>query len=365
MAEVKHVYIVAEAGVNHNGSLEMAKELVDVAAEAGADAVKFQSFKADKVISSRAPKAEYQTRTTDASESQLDMVKKLELDERAHQVLIAYCKAQGIQFLSTPFDLDSLDLLVRNSDQPYLKVASGETINAPLLLKIASTGKPVLLSTGMCTLGEIETALGVLAFGYGRSAERPSPMAFQAAYCSASGQQALQEKVILLHCTTEYPAPFNEINLCAMDTMRAAFALPVGYSDHSIGIAVPIAAAALGAVVIEKHFTLDKNLPGPDHEASLEPEELKQMVRSIRQIEMALGSPMKIPSPGELKNIPIVRKSIVAAQDIRQGELFTEDNITTKRPGDGMHPILYWDLLGKAAEQNYRRDDLISRTSKL
>ncbi len=359
MTEFQHVYIIAEAGVNHNGSLEMAKKLVDVAAEAGADAVKFQSFKAGKMISSHAPKAEYQTRTTDTSESQLDMVKKLELDEHAHQALIAYCKTQGIQFLSTPFDQDSLDMLVRNFKPPYIKVGSGEINNAPLLLKIAHTGRPVLLSTGMSTLGDIEMALGVLALGYLQPEQKPSVQAFHEAYCLEAGQKVLREKVVLLHCTTEYPAPFKDVNLCSMDTMRAAFGLPVGYSDHTPGIAVPIAAVARGAVVIEKHFTLDRALPGPDHQASLEPGELKEMVRSIRQVEAAMGSSFKAMAPSEAINRRIARKSITAACAIKEGDLFTEANLTCKRPGTGISPMCYWDWLDKAAARDYAKDELI------
>jgi N-acetylneuraminate synthase len=359
MTEFKHVYIIAEAGVNHNGSLDMAKTLVDVAAEAGADAVKFQSFKADNMISSHAPKAEYQTRTTDASESQLDMVKKLELDENAHQVLIAYCKAQGIQFLSTPFDQDSVDMLVRNFEPPYIKVASGEITNAPMLLKIARIGIPVLLSSGMCTLSDIEKALGVLALGYLQPEQKPSAQAFHKVYCSEAGQKVLSGKVVLLHCTTEYPAPFTEVNLYSMDTMRAAFGLPVGYSDHTQGIAIPIAAVARGAVVIEKHFTLDRALPGPDHQASLEPDELKEMVQSIRQVEAAMGSSLKAPAPSEIINRRIARKSITAAYAIKEGDLFTEANLTCKRPGTGISPMYYWDWLEKTAARDYAKDEMI------
>ena len=355
-----HVFIIAEAGVNHNGSIEMAKQLIDVAAEAGADVVKFQTFKAEKVISRYAPKADYQGKTTVETESQLEMVKKLQLDEEAHQVLIQHCRSRHIEFLSTPFDFDSIDLLARTLNLPRLKIPSGEITNGPYLLHIAKTGKPVILSTGMSTLGEVEVALGVLAFGYLSQNARPSLQKFQDAYCSEKGQDILAKKVTLLHCTTEYPAPFDEVNLQTMATMRAAFGLPVGLSDHTPGIAVPIAAVALGAAVVEKHFTLDKNLPGPDHKASLEPYELKAMVTAIRQVEKALGNGQKIPSPSELKNREIARKSLMTACPIKKEELFTENNIAIKRPGNGLSPMSYWALLGRQARKNYGIDEIIS-----
>jgi N-acetylneuraminate synthase len=352
-------YIIAEAGVNHNGSLDLAKLLIERAAEAGADAVKFQTFKAEKLVAKSAPKAEYQTKTTDGAESQYEMIRKLELDFEAHRVLIEHARRCGIQFLSTPFDLDSVDLLAGTFDLPRLKIPSGEITNAPLLLKAARTGKPIILSTGMSTLGEVETALGVLAFGYLGRGERPSVEAFQAAYASEEGQQILRKHVVLLHCTTEYPTPYTDVNLRAMDAMCRAFGLPVGYSDHTEGIAVPIAAAARGAVLIEKHFTLDRSLPGPDHKASLEPDELKAMVEGIRQVEQSLGVAVKVPVASELKNKPVARKSLVAARKIRQGERFTEENVAVKRPGTGLSPLLYWDVLGKRAERDYEEEDLI------
>ncbi len=359
ISDSTRVYIIAEAGVNHNGSIDMAKQLIDVAVKAGADAVKFQTFNAEKCISRFALKADYQTKTTNAGESQLDMVRKLELDEAAHELLIDHCQKRGIQFLSTPFDTESVDLLASKYNLPCLKLPSGEITNAPLLLKAAETGKRIILSTGMSTLGEVETALAVLAFGYTRSGEKPSLESFQEVYYSDPGQKALKEKVVLLHCTTEYPAPFEDVNLRVMDTLRSAFGLPVGLSDHTPGIAIPIAAVALGAVIIEKHLTLDRNLQGPDHRASLEPGELQQMVRGIRQVETALGDTMKLPAPSELKNKLIARKSLIAAQDIKKGELFTEANLTTKRPGDGMSPMRYWELLGRVADKDYSKDEVI------
>lgn len=353
------VLIIAEAGVNHNGSLDMALKLIDVAADAGADAVKFQTFKADKVVSRFAPKAEYQTRNTGVVDSQLEMVKKLELNEEQHMVLVEHCRKRGIEFMSTPFDLDSVNFLANVIKVSRLKIPSGEITNGLILLKFAQTGKPLILSTGMSTLDEVELALGVLAFGFINSGEKPSMGAFKEAYSSNEGQAFLKEKVSLLHCTTEYPAPFDEVNLKAMDTLRDKFSLPAGYSDHTIGIAVPIAAVARGAVIIEKHFTLDRNLPGPDHKASLEPEELQQMVSSIRQIELALGTGIKQPTASELKNMAVARKSLVAAKDIKLGEAFTEANLGVKRPGTGISPLEYWDLLGKNANKEYKTDEVI------
>lgn len=352
-------YIIAEAGVNHNGSLEQALQLIDVAADAGADAVKFQTFRADQLVSRTAAKAEYQARLTDAQESQYEMLKKLELDEAAHAVLIRHCRNKGIEFLSTPFDLESLEMLAGKFDLSKIKLSSGDITNAPLMLAAAQTGKPVILSTGMSTLEEIEMALGVLAFGYAGKDEPPSLGAFVQAYGSDAGRKALRDRVVLLHCTTEYPAPFSEVNLRAMAALQHAFGLPIGYSDHTPGITIPVAAAALGAVIIEKHFTLDHNLPGPDHKASLEPDELKKMVLSIREVELAQGSPIKQPSPSELKNRPIARKSLVAARAIPKGEPFTSANLAVKRPGDGISPLCYWEWLGKTADRDYQPDDRV------
>ena len=359
MIDVTRVYIIAEAGVNHNGSLSMARELINAAAAAGADAVKFQTFKADRLVSRIAPKAEYQLKTTDNIESQFEMIKKLELSEEAHEVLIEYCQMRGIQFLSTPFDIESLNLLSSKFNLPYIKLPSGEITNGLLLLEAAKTGTPIILSTGMSTLGEVEMALGILAFGYMQQDGKPSLDAFQEAYASNTGYSLLRQKVTLLHCTTEYPAPFGDVNLRAMDTLATAFGLKIGLSDHTSGLAIPIAAAALGAVVIEKHFTLDKSLPGPDHKASLEPKELKEMVESIRQVESALGNSLKLPAPSEMKNKTIARKSLVAATDIRKGEPFTEVNLTVKRPGSGVSPLYYWQWLVRIAERDFKADEVI------
>ncbi len=328
--------IIAEAGVNHNGSLDTAIQMVDVAAVAGADAIKFQTFKAEKVIARTAPKAEYQKATTRSEESQLEMVKKLELHEDAHKRLFAQCKEKGIVFLSSPFDLESIDLL-NNLGLNIFKIPSGEVTNLPYLRKLGVLKKRLILSTGMADLGEIEDALDVL---------------------TQSGTTLAD--ITVLHCNTEYPTPFEDVNLRAMLTIKRAFpGVAIGYSDHTIGIEVPIAAVALGASVIEKHFTLDRNLPGPDHRASLEPRELAAMITGIRHIEKALGNGIKKPSPSEIKNKPIARKSIVAACPIKRGELLTEANMTVKRAGTGICPMRWDDLIGRRATRNYRKDDLL------
>jgi N-acetylneuraminate synthase len=354
----QHVYVIAEAGVNHNGSLDLARTLVKAAAS-GADAVKFQTFKADRLVSRSAPKAPYQVKTTGGAETQHEMIRKLELDPEAHRVLIKFYAACGVAFLSTPFDLESVGLLAGTFDLPLLKVSSGDITNAPLLLARARTGKPVILSTGMSTLGEVEDALGVLAFGYLDPAGEPGRAVFRAAYHSGAGQQALQGRVTLLHCTTEYPAAFADVNLGCLDTLRSAFGLPVGYSDHTEGIAVPIAAAALGASVIEKHFTLDRTLPGPDHRASLEPDQLAEMVHAVRCVEKALGSGRKGPAAGELENLALARKSLVAARAIGRGETFSAGNLTVKRPGSGLSPMRYWETLGSRAARDFAPDEEI------
>ena len=358
------IYVIAEAGVNHNGSAEMALQLVDAAVDAGADAVKFQTFKAENLVTKGADKAEYQKATSGAGESQFDMLKRLELSYEMHHQLIEYCSNKGITFLSTAFDTDSLHFLVGELGLTTLKIPSGEITNGPLLLEHAKTGCDLILSTGMATLGEVEEALGVLAFGLLDSETnnaKPSREAFQLAYFSEQGQASLNEKVTVLHCTTEYPAPTEEINLNAMTTMQQAFGLKTGYSDHSEGITVPIAASAMGATLIEKHFTLDKTLPGPDHKASLEPNELKEMVSAIRTVEQVMGNGVKGPMPSEIKNRPIARKSLIAAKDIKQGEKFSEENLTIKRPGTGVGPMEYWDIVGKIAQSDIEKDSLIKQ----
>jgi N,N'-diacetyllegionaminate synthase len=330
-------FIIAEAGVNHNGSLEMAFQLIDVAVAAGADAVKFQTFKAEKIIAVNAPKAGYQKEATGSDESQLEMVKKLELDETAHTRLHHYCQDKDIRFLSTPFDVESIDLLIRLGLEIF-KIPSGEITNLPYLRKLGALKKRLILSTGMSDLSEIKDALDVLADAGSR-----------------------MENITVLHCNTEYPTPFEDVNLRAMLTIRSAFpGISVGYSDHTLGIEVPIAAVAMGATVIEKHFTLDRNLPGPDHRASLEPPELSSMISGIRNIEKALGTGIKKPSPSELKNKPVARKSIVAAFPINKGEAFTDMNITVKRPGTGITPMRWDEMIGRKAGRDYKMDDLIN-----
>lgn len=352
--------IIAEAGVNHNGDEKLAFALVDAAYRAGVDIVKFQTFKANKLVTAQAKTANYQAENMQSSESQLAMLSRLELSHETHKKLIAYCQSLGIEFLSTAFDDESLDFLVRELKLTTLKIPSGELTNAPFVLAHARTGCKLILSTGMATLSEIEQALGVIAFGLmSRADVSPSPAAFELAYASVEGQRLLKEYVTILHCTTEYPAPINEINLKAMQTMSAAFGLAVGYSDHTQGITIPIAAVALGARVIEKHFTLDRNMEGPDHKASLEPDELAAMVKGIRDIEQALGDGIKVPQMSEQKNKSAARKSLVAARDIASGAFFDTDNLAIKRPGSGMSPYMYWQLLGRPAMRNYSEGDLI------
>ena len=355
------VKIIAEAGVNHNGSVDLAFKLIDAAHAAGVDIVKFQTFKAKNLVTQDAQQAEYQALNTGVAESQFSMLSRLELDYETHHALIAYCAKLGIKFLSTAFDQESLHFLVNDLKLKTLKIPSGELTNAPFVLEHAQTGCDLIVSTGMATLAEIENALSVIAFGLINSKTiQPSEQAFAEAYASEAGQAALKEKVILLHCTTEYPAPLNEVNLKAMQTLATAFGLTAGYSDHTAGISIPVAAIALGAQLIEKHFTLDKNLPGPDHKASLEPNELIAMVQAIRDVELALGNGIKIPQLSEVKNKAIARKSLVAAGAIKAGELLTEQNLTTKRPGNGLSPYLYWSLLGEKAQKDYKEGDLIN-----
>lgn len=352
--------IIAEAGVNHNGDEKLAFKLVDVAYEAGVNIVKFQTFKARNLVTSEAVQADYQIVNTQKKESQLSMLSRLELSYGAHYRLLEYCNKLGIEFLSTAFDSESLNFLVNELGFTRLKIPSGEITNAPLVLEHARTGCDLIVSTGMATLSEVEAVLGVIAFGYTADQETsPSLTAFTQAYVSELGQQALKKKVTLLHCTTEYPAPVDEINLKAMDSMAMAFGLSIGYSDHSEGIAIPLAAVARGAVLIEKHFTLDKGMVGPDHKASLEPSELVAMVRAIRQVELALGSGVKIPAPSEVKNKSVARKSLVAANFINLGEEFSFENLAVKRPGIGMSPFYYWDVIGQVAKRSYQRGDLI------
>jgi N,N'-diacetyllegionaminate synthase len=332
---MKKAIIIAEAGVNHNGDLEIAKKLIDVASEAGADYVKFQTFKADKIATKNASKAEYQKRNTGNDENQLKMLRQLELSEDDHKQLINYCSQKSIHFLSTPFDLDSIDLL-KNLGIRLGKIPSGELTNLPFILKMAKTFDELILSTGMADASEIAASVKAITdSGFSKN------------------------KLTILHCTTEYPAPFSEVNLFAMQSLAKQFDVAVGYSDHTKGIEVPIAAIALGAVVIEKHFTLDRNMDGPDHKASLEPQELKAMVSAIRNIEEALGDGIKKPTDSEIKNKAIARKSIVAARLIKKGEVFTEQNLTVKRPGNGLSPMKWFDVIGSISPKDFQEDELI------
>ncbi|MDE6386378.1 MAG: N-acetylneuraminate synthase [Lachnospiraceae bacterium] len=330
---MEHIFIIAEAGDNHNGSLDLAFQLVDKAAQAGADCVKFQTFVTEEVISKRAEKAQYQKESTGADESQYEMVKKLELTFDNFRQLQQYAKKKGLMFLSTPFDIPSVDFL-ESIEVPYFKIPSGEITNLPYLIRIAQTGRDIILSTGMAEMEEIEAAVKVLReHGAG--------------------------EISLLHCNTEYPTPMEDVNLRAMLTLKEKFGVRVGYSDHTKGIEVPIAAAALGAEIIEKHFTLDHNMEGPDHKASLEPDELKAMVAGIRNIEKALGNGIKTASGSEKKNIDIARKSIVARRRIAKGEILSEDNLAVKRPGGGISPMKWYEVLGTRAVRSFEEDEMI------
>ena len=332
---MSHTLIIAEAGVNHNGSLEMAMQLIEKAAEAGVDYVKFQTFKSEKLVSRHATKSEYQKANTDGEDSQLKMLQQLELSHSDHLQLIEHCNHCGVKFLSTAFDLDSIDFL-SSLNLDLWKIPSGEITNLPYLRRIAQKGGQVIMSTGMCTIEDIEMAVNVLI---------------------SNGTP--RENITLLHCNTEYPTPWGDVNLRAMHDIAQRLNLPVGYSDHTQGIEVPIAAVALGATVIEKHFTLDNNLPGPDHKASLEPHALKAMVEAIRHIELSLGNGVKEISESERKNIAIARKSIVAATHISAGEIFTEENLTVKRPGGGISPMRWDEIIGTPATRNYLPDEMI------
>lgn len=358
---MSRVTVIAEAGVNHNGSLDLALKLVDAAADAGADVVKFQTFRADALVTRAAPKARYQTETTDATQTQWAMLKALELGTDDHLAIMARCRARNIAFLSTPFDTASLRWLVTDLGMEQIKIGSGDMTNAPLLFEAGRSGRPVILSTGMATLDEVREALGVLAYGY---AGGTAPSRAACAEALANRPDVLRDRVTLLHCTTEYPAPPESINLRAMDTLRDAFGLPVGLSDHSEGLAAALAAVARGATVIEKHMTLDRALPGPDHRASLEARDFARMVDEVRNVEVALGDGIKQPAQAELANIAIARKSLVAARGIKAGEPFSEDNLTLKRPGTGLPPMELWDLIGTPALRSYCPDEPIAQDTK-
>lgn len=331
---LKKVLIIAEAGVNHNGDINLAKEMIIKAKEAGADIVKFQTGRPELLISRYAPKAEYQSKNTrNYTENQLEMCKKFELRYQEFEALKRFCEDRSIRFASTPFESESIDFL-NGIGMDIWKIPSGEITNLPLLIKIAKLKKQVILSTGMSTIEEVKFAVSTLR-RYGT------------------------KDIIILHCNTAYPTPYEDVNLSAMSTLKQEFLLPVGYSDHTKGIIIPIAAVAMGAIVIEKHFTLDRNMPGPDHKASLEPEELKEMISAIRNIELAMGEGMKVPSKSELVNLYAARKSIVAKVNIKKGEIFTNENLTTKRPGNGISPTRWFNIIGQNAKRNYIEDELI------
>lgn len=331
----KRTYIIAEAGVNHNGSVDIAKRMIDAAVRAGVDAIKFQTFVAEEIACGRAPKAEYQKRTTGSKESQLDMLRRLALDDDAHRKLLGYCGKKKIAFLSSPFDMQSIELL-NNLGLKVFKIPSGEITNLPYLQKIGGLKKKVIMSTGMADMKEVDRALKVLI---------------------KAG--TARKNITLLHCNTEYPTPFEDVNLLAITAMKKRFGVQVGYSDHTPGVEVPVAAVALGAEVVEKHFTLDRKMKGPDHKASLEPKELEAMVAAIRNIEKALGDGIKRPSSSEIKNKAIARKSIVASRDIKKGEAFSKENITAKRPGTGIDPMMWYKVIGKKAKRYFTADELI------
>jgi len=331
---MKSVFIIAEAGVNHNGDIKNAFKLIDVAVDAGVDAIKFQTFNAEKLVSRNAEKADYQKELTGDEEKQLQMLKKLELSFSDFTSLNKYCTKKNIIFLSTAFDEESITFLDKTVEQKVFKIPSGEVTNLPYLIRIAKCGKPVIMSTGMCDTGEIDLAVKIL-------------------------RENSVDDITLLHCTTEYPTPYSDVNLLAMNTLEDEFKCHIGYSDHTVGIEVAIAAVALGAGVIEKHFTLDRNMPGPDHSASIEPDELKQMVKSIRNIEIALGDGVKRPTEKEIKNRKTGRKSIVAKEKIEKGEVITAEKITTKRPGTGISPMEWDEVIGKTAKREFMEDELI------
>lgn len=350
-------YVIAEAGVNHNGDVGTALQLVEAAAAAGADAVKFQTFRADELVTRAAPKAAYQLATTDRAESQYEMIRRLELGPDDFRRIANASGAAGIEFLSTPMDLEGLRLLVEDLGVRRVKIGSGDLTNAPLVLAAARTGLPLIVSSGMATMDDIGDALDVIAV-----ASRPGrpPILAERRGVWRTARSELAERVTVLHCTTEYPAPPAEVNLRAMGTIGEHFGVPVGYSDHTAGVAVAVAAVARGALAVEKHFTMSRDLPGPDHAASLEPGELAAMVAAIREVEVALGSDRKEPAPSELRNSRVARRSLVAGEPITAGQPFSDDNLAARRPGTGLSPMRYWDVLGRRASRDYEAGEMIA-----
>lgn len=355
------IEIIAEVGVNHNGDTALCLELLEAAAGAGADTVKFQTFDAESGVAKTAPKAAYQLDTTDPSESQFDMLKRLELPKDAYPTLVQRCRELDVEFLSTPFDLRSLEFLIDEVNVSRLKVASGEVTNGPLLVAMGRANRPVLLSTGMSTIKEIRAALGALAFGFLDDQSTPSLDRFAKAFSSEAGQAVLTERVAVLHCVTSYPVDIGDANVRAVETLGQAFGLPVGYSDHTQGMAAPLAAAALGATVIEKHFTLDTNLPGPDHKASMEPRAFADMVTLIREIDKSLGNGEKIPSAKELKILEIARRSLTALENIEEGDAYSSKTVGVQRPGTGISPMEYWGTINTLSSRAYHPGELIEK----
>lgn len=353
------IFVIAEAGVNHNGNLDTALQLVDVASDSGADAIKFQTFDTRELVTVSAPKAAYQSATLGSDLSQYDMLKNLELSKDSHRELKRYSEERGLVFMSTAFDISSLKFLVHDLGISCLKIPSGELTNGPLLFEYGKTDRELIISTGMASIEEIRCALGVVAHASMKPDESTSNVKFLDSFYSERGQELLKRRVTLLHCTSEYPAPVDQLNLHAIETLRKTFGLKIGYSDHSEGIFTAVAAAALGSVVIEKHFTLDKELEGPDHQASLVPEELCQMVKEIRKIQLGLGDGVKKPTTSELITQQAVRKSLYARIPIKVGELFTEHNLTAKRPQNGISPMEYWRILGTVSTISYAKDERI------
>ncbi|MCK7547001.1 N-acetylneuraminate synthase [Marinobacter koreensis] len=352
------VKIIAEAGVNHNGNRQMAFDLIKVAADAGADAVKFQTFNAERLAALSAPKASYQRQTTDSQESQLAMLKRLELPEAWHQDLKDYAQSLGLVFISTAFDTQSLGFL-QSLDLPFYKVPSGEITNGPLLLAFARTGKDLIISTGMSTLAEIEQALAVVAYGYCHESEPRSQEDVWRFWSTTDARLAIEKKVTLLHCTSQYPTPMPEVNLRAMDTLQCAFGLPVGYSDHTEGLVIPVAAVARGAAIIEKHFTLDRDLPGPDHKASLEPGELTAMVSQIRGVELALGDGIKRPQASEWDTRQAARQQLLFVGAVKKGDIVNRESLSTARCGRGLSPMRFWDLIDMPAVRDYEAGEVL------
>ena len=360
MTSIKKTFIIAEAGVNHNGSIALARELIDAAVSAGADAVKFQSFIASSIVTANASKAEYQIANTGTNESQLEMLQRLELSHPQQRELFDYCQNRDIQFLSTPFDLASLKFLTTDLGLETIKVGSGELTNAPFLYEVARSAQKIILSTGMSTIGEVADTLGVIAFAMTHdSSQTPTPNSIVAALASPEGRSAIESRVTLLHCTTDYPTKPSDVNLNAMLTLRDRFGCQVGFSDHSIGVHLAVAAVAMGATIIEKHLTTNRALPGPDHRASIEPHELKTLVNQIREVEHALGSGEKKPAIVEGENKKIARRSLVAAKVIKSGDVFTKENVAVKRPGTGRSPFEYWALLGTKSTRDVAENEII------